>query len=212
MLEIVAGGKFCIKIRFMGKDFQALLTKFRDDFRVVLVVLAILGAATALNFLLLRLFNEDSPYRAVHSFVGLALLLAIAFVLRRKSRSSPIPFILYALVPCYFGTVVPDWDIALLGIGAHRNPIFHGCFAYAFMAMAIVRLKWHWAKIPVYGFGIGLASHLLWDVVSFGDVRWLPREYDRWWLVLNGLVCLIPPGRLAIPARRHAKIQGGTDN
>ncbi|MGA1599256.1 MAG: hypothetical protein ACO4AU_09410 [bacterium] len=153
-----------------------------------------LVVAVGLNLLLLRLFNEDSPYRAEHSLVGLLLLLAWAALLHRNSRSAFLLFVLSSLVPCYLGTVVPDWDITLLGIGAHRNPIFHSCFPYALMAMMIVCLKWHWAQVPVYGFGIGLASHLGWDVVFFGDVRWIPQGYDRWWLMLNALICLIPPG------------------
>jgi hypothetical protein len=45
----------------------------------------------------------------------------------------------------------------------------------------------------ITGYGIGLASHLWWDVVDFGDVRWIPDNfYDRLWLGINGLICLMP--------------------
>jgi hypothetical protein len=45
----------------------------------------------------------------------------------------------------------------------------------------------------VLGYGIGLASHLLWDTLFYGDVRWLPGGMvDRLWLAGNGLACLVP--------------------
>jgi hypothetical protein len=45
----------------------------------------------------------------------------------------------------------------------------------------------------VLGYGVGLASHLLWDMVYYGDVRWLPGGgLDRLWLGANGIACLVP--------------------
>ena len=49
----------------------------------------------------------------------------------------------------------------------------------------------------VAGYGVGLASHLWWDVVYYGDVRWLPgATLDRLWLGVHGLLCLTTPGGL----------------
>ena len=47
--------------------------------------------------------------------------------------------------------------------------------------------------VLIAGYGVGLASHLWWDIVAFGDVRWLPGSaLDRLWLGIHGLLCLVP--------------------
>jgi hypothetical protein len=47
----------------------------------------------------------------------------------------------------------------------------------------------------VVGYGIGLASHLWWDVLYYGDVRWLPGGViDRLWLGAHGFLCLTIAG------------------
>jgi hypothetical protein len=61
-----------------------------------------------------------------------------------------------------------------------------------------------WLRPLSAGYGVGLASHLWWDVVDYGDVRWLPGgAIDRIWLGLNGLLCLLP--LLSSPARREGR-------
>jgi hypothetical protein len=45
------------------------------------------------------------------------------------------------------------------------------------------------------GYGVGLASHLLWDIYDYGNVHWFPGGFiDRLWLGVNGLACLVPLG------------------
>ena len=47
----------------------------------------------------------------------------------------------------------------------------------------------------VAGYGVGLGSHLWWDVVDYGNVLWLPGGVlDRLWLGVHGLLCLTTPG------------------
>ena len=44
----------------------------------------------------------------------------------------------------------------------------------------------------VVGFGVGLGSHLIWDLFDQADVRWIPGGFlDSFWLGINGLFCLI---------------------
>jgi hypothetical protein len=97
-----------------------------------------------------------------------------------------------ALIPCYLGTVFPDLDITFLGIGAHRNPLFHSSLSFMVL-LYLVHRREVILQAVVLGYGIGLASHLFWDVVYYGDVRWLPGGMvDRLWLGINGVACLLP--------------------
>ena len=152
----------------------------------VLVLSAIL-----LNWAVLALFGQHRADRAEHSLVGILLLMGYV-ALRAKSRAVGIFFT--ALIPCYLGTVFPDWDIRLLGIGGHRNPLFHSSLSFFVLALLLGRRAGVLASL-VAGYGVGLASHLWWDVVYYGDVRWLPGgTLDRLWLGVHGLLCLTTPG------------------
>ncbi len=158
------------------------------------VYLGCLLLLVPLNWGVLALFGEDSPYRAEHGLVGLLLLAGYTLVVRRMATApmKPLRFFALAIVPCYLGTVLPDLDIRLLGIGGHRNPIFHGAFAY-FLLWALVGRRHPVANQLVRGFGVGLASHLLWDTWDYGDVRWLSGGLaDRAWLTIHGLLSLVP--------------------
>ena len=158
--------------------------------RFVLVCVLVLSAIL-LNWGVLALFGQHSADRAEHSLVGILLLMGYV-ALRAKSR--PVGIFFTALIPCYLGTVFPDWDIRLLGIGGHRNPLFHSSLSFFVLAVLIGRRAGFLATL-VAGYGVGLASHLWWDVVYYGDVRWLPGgALDRLWLGVHGLLCLTTPG------------------
>ena len=167
----------------------------RVQWRQFLMALGVsLGIALLLNWGILRLFGQKSAERAEHSLVGIVLLMAYVsrFVDTQETRLGAVAFFLLALIPCYLGTVFPDLDITLLGIGAHRNPLFHSSLSF-FVLLWLVRRQSVILQGLVFGYGIGLASHLLWDALFYGDVRWLPGgTVDRLWLAGNGLACLVP--------------------
>lgn len=165
-----------------------------DWMRLLLTLAGVLGVALLLNWAVLKLFGQKSLYRAEHSLVGILMLMGYVYVCvdRRESRMSAIPFFALALIPCYLGTVFPDLDIRLLGIGGHRNPLFHSSLSF-FLLLGVVGRRRIWLQPLIAGYGIGLASHLWWDIVEYGDVRWLPGgTIDRLWLGVNGLACLLP--------------------
>jgi hypothetical protein len=152
------------------------------------------GIAVLLNWGILTLFGQKSAERAEHSLIGILLLMAYVsrFMETRDSRLGAVTFFLLALIPCYLGTVFPDLDISLLGIGAHRNPLFHSSLSF-FVLLWLVNRRGVMLQVLALGYGIGLASHLLWDTLYYGDVRWLPGGMvDRLWLGANGLACLVP--------------------
>ena len=56
----------------------------------------------------------------------------------RANIGQAVGVFLAAIVPCYLGTVFPDLDIRLLGIGGHRNPPFHSSISF-FVLVLLVR-------------------------------------------------------------------------
>ncbi|MCP4108017.1 MAG: hypothetical protein GY749_21140 [Desulfobacteraceae bacterium] len=166
-------------------------TKFK---KIVLPVVFALIGAVIVNWAVLKLFGQKSAYRATHSLAGIILLIACSSVLdKRNDKLTAAGFFFLALIPCYFGTVFPDLDISLFGIGGHRNPLFHSSLSYFILFFFVGRTNNSFLKTLIAGYGIGLASHLLWDIFDYGNVRWIPGRFaDRLWLAVHGILCLIP--------------------
>jgi len=133
--------------------------------------------ALVLNWGVFGFFGQKSADRAEPSLVGILLLLGsmTASTGNRANIGQAVGVFLAALVPCYLGTVFPDLDIRLLGIGGHRNPLFHSSISF-FVLVLLVGRQARFLHILVAGYGVGLASHLWWDIVYYGDVRWLPGD------------------------------------
>ena len=164
--------------------------------QMVITLALALGVALLVNGAVLKLFGQKSAARAEHSLVGILLLMAYVAVLVRKNAGPmrAASFFVVALIPCYLGTVFPDLDIRLWGIGGHRNPLFHSSLSFLVLWVFARQRSALWQTV-VSGYGIGLASHLWWDVLYYGDVRWLPGGMiDRLWLGMHGLLCLAIPG------------------
>ena len=162
--------------------------------RLLLTLGASLTVAVLLNWAILKLFGQKSAARAEHSLVGIIFLMAYASRVMDtgETRLGAVTFFLLALIPCYLGTVFPDLDITLLGIGAHRNPLFHSSLSFLVLWWLVTRQSVILQAV-VLGYGIGLASHLCWDTLDYGDVRWLPGGMaGRIWLAGNSLACLVP--------------------
>jgi hypothetical protein len=164
--------------------------------QVAMTLAVALVIALMVNWAVLRLFGQKSAARAEHSLVGIILLMTYVAILGEKT-SNPLRiagFFVLAVIPCYLGTVFPDLDITLLGIGGHRNPLFHSSVSLWMLWVLVRRNTAFWHTLVV-GYGVGLASHLWWDVLYYGDVRWLPGGVlDRVWLGAHGLLCLTVPG------------------
>ncbi len=159
-----------------------------------LLVAVGLAAAYLLNWAVLAFLGERSLYRSQHGLAGTIFLVVYLWFNRGRLRApGPLPFLLVALLPTYAGTAFPDLDIQLLGIGGHRNPLFHSALSYLALTWLPGR-RGGFLRAALIGYGLGLGSHLLLDVVDYGDVRWLPGgTLDRMWLGANGLLCFVPP-------------------
>jgi hypothetical protein len=182
----------------------------RIRWKQILITLAVsFAVAISINWVILELFGQKSADRAAHSLVGIILLMAYVsrFVRKQETRLGAVTFFLLALIPCYLGTVFPDLDIRLLGVGAHRNPLFHSSLSFLIL-WCLVHRRHVMLQTLVLGYGVGLASHLWWDVIDYGDVRWLPGgAIDRLWLSAHGAVCLMP--LLIHSKREHHHLVGG---
>jgi len=162
--------------------------------RTIITLLAVFCFALALNWAMLTLFGQKSADRFEHSLVGIILLIGYTAAFAERKDRKVLSFFFLGLVPCYFGTVFPDLDITFFGIGGHRNPLFHSSLSFLILWVFVRR-----QNVPlqsmITAYGIGLASHLWWDILYYGDVRWLPGGLiDRLWLGANGLLCFIPLG------------------
>jgi hypothetical protein len=120
-----------------------------------------------------------SDARIEHAIVGAVFWLA--FLLLRNPRCSGGQIV--AMLPAaLIGTWVPDWDL-FLGIGYHRSPITHSALPVILLSLLISSRA---AYGVVVGFGLGVASHLFWDCIYYGNVHWIPgRFWDRTFLIAN---------------------------
>jgi hypothetical protein len=144
--------------------------------------------------------SHVSSARLTH-FIFAIVFLAVYLVGKSKRgtgiSSAQCGYLVVTLPVLYLGSAISDWDLSLLGIGGHRNPLFHSSMPF-FVLMAIDRWTGLTALLPslmsaVYiSFALGLSSHLVLDVIQYGDVRWIPGgTLDRLWLTVNAMVLAI---------------------
>ena len=168
-----------------------------------------------------------SSARFWHFVVGLICLGGYLYARRqRQGRGSDslALFVVAALPALYVGSALPDWDITLFSIGAHRNPLFHSALPYFFAGylsrrLGLISCLHHVGAVRLIvpmqiGFALGLGSHLLLDIWQYGDVRWIPGgTLDRLWLALHtGILVLVawyPQHVSAIHARLRRLSQRG---
>lgn len=160
---------------------------------IVITMGIALLTAIAINLAMIHYLGQKSAYRAAHSLVGIVMLMGFVYTLKPvlQSRVKRVLLFLLSLLPCYLGTVLPDLDIRLLGIGEHRNPLFHSGIAFFILLLLFRRARFYPVAATISAFGVGIASHLFWDSFDHADVRWIPTRFlDRTWLALNALLCL----------------------
>ena len=162
--------------------------------KTLIILAGFLLLAIAINLAVLEFFDQKSAYRATHSLIGIIVLMGFVYTFSSdvNSKTKLIGMFLVSLIPCYLGTVVSDLDISLLGIGSHRNPVFHSGIAFFLLLLILRQRQSVFLATLVAAFGVGLGSHLIWDLFDKADVRWIPGgALDRLWLGVNGLLCLI---------------------
>jgi len=176
------------------KENAMTIDAIKKSKQAFLILGLFLAIAITINFFVLNFFDQKSSYRAAHSLVGILSLMGFVFTFSSAVRSKiRLIFMFFiSLIPCYFGTIFSDLDITLLGIGQHRNPIFHSGLLFFLILFVARPFKSVFLALIVVGFGVGIGSHLIWDLFDQADVRWIPGGFlDSFWLGINGLFCLI---------------------
>jgi hypothetical protein len=126
-----------------------------------------------------------SEERIVHALVALAFCGAFLYARRAKIGWSDYPPLIVAAL---LGSWVPDWDL-VFGIGFHRSPLTHSCLPALLVLWLSIRLR---TPSMLVGFALGTASHLLWDIVFYGDVRLIEGgNSDRLYLLVNAGLLLV---------------------
>ena len=125
-----------------------------------------------------------SDERIVHGLVG--LLFCMCFVYLRGQRPDAKSLAVLGAATA-LGTWVPDWDL-MAGIGYHRSPLTHSLIPPLILFVFTRRLKFPYLNL---GFALGVASHLLWDIVVYGNVQMISGgNSDRLFLLSNSLILL----------------------
>lgn len=123
--------------------------------------------------------------RLVHLLIALAFFSFFAKVTKPHVSAGNL---LIGMLAAAIGSWVPDWDL-LLGIGFHRSPITHSLLPSLIVAWIV--LKGRLPRILMVGFMLGLSSHLLWDLVDYGNVQWIDGgNNDRMFLLINSILLL----------------------
>ncbi len=126
-----------------------------------------------------------SDERIVHSLIAVVFWAAY-LVLGKPACSAGQKT---ALLPVALaGAWLPDLDL-LIGVGFHRSPLTHS-FLPVFLASLGMR---HFSRFVIpAGLAIGVSSHLFWDIIFFGNVKWIPGgAWDRLFLLVNSLVLIV---------------------
>jgi hypothetical protein len=121
----------------------------------------------------------------------------------KKSQIANLSFLISALCAFVLFWGFPDLDIAILGIGRHRNFLFHSVVIPMILSITLSSKKESLSSFIkngiVLGSSISIGIHLIIDVfqpknVDFIFVRTLIRNTlldDRIWLGLNGIIGLL---------------------
>lgn len=112
------------------------ITAYKGKYKSLIIGSILVVFAIRLNWGVLTLFGQKSAERAEHRPVGILFLMGYV-ALRVKSHAVGVFFV--ALISRSLGTVFPDRDITLLGIGSHRNPLFHRSLSFFVLALFIGR-------------------------------------------------------------------------
>jgi serine protease len=87
---------------------------------------------------------------------------------------------------------LPSWDLALLGVEGHGNPLFFS----ALIPMGLLALLWGVARLrPVLaGVLVGVAGHLVYHAATgIADIRYVPEAFglETLWLLGNAALCVV---------------------
>ena len=176
--------------------------------------------------------------KLMHFFIGIVFIALFWYVLEKQYRNPTLnPFML--LFGCLWGAcglfffkwffidinipflkepvfyvAFPDWDILILGPGAHRNIFFHSTLFPIILMLIAVWKKFLWLRDFAIGLTVGITAHLTWDMTTVYHYPWhYIRHLDGFaggiWVIANVIIGLFLSlylvGRTSLPIRKAAE-------
>ncbi|MHB2018520.1 MAG: DUF5942 domain-containing protein, partial [Candidatus Xenobia bacterium] len=122
----------------------------------------------------------------IATFLGL-LIGGSGFFFLPYLSTKPIPFSEFLCRP------LPLWDIPVLGLHQHANPLFYSCLIPLLLCLLLNGLS-RLSQRFLVGLSAGVGAVLLHAVLSDAVVvRWVPHflHLDTIWLVANAAACML---------------------
>lgn len=119
-------------------------------------------------------------------------LLTLPGILMGSSGLFFLPLVAPQSTPhCPYATSgFPAWDMWILGVSHHANPLFYSCLVP--LALSVLASNSRPLRALVAGFAAGVAGHLFFEALSGASaVQLVPAVLSRLWLAANGLICVL---------------------
>jgi membrane-bound metal-dependent hydrolase YbcI (DUF457 family) len=128
------------------------------------------------------------------------IIAVLLYILSVQYLSEASEILLSPLFPVYclltiVGALFPDvdWKVAkiLRGFG-HRNPITHSLLIPILLLFIIHRFELSQTEVlaAYNAFTLGVASHLLGDLIKTGNLVWIPKQHEDAWFIVNGVILI----------------------
>ena len=87
---------------------------------------------------------------------------------------------------------VPDWDGLLFGWHHHRHILFHSEIFPVLLLIGAIHWMKRWLRDFAVGLIIGVASHLVWDIIHgpFNSIRHLDYHFSALWMLGNAILAV----------------------
>lgn len=131
-----------------------------------------------------------------HIIIAVLLYILSVQYLSEATEIFLSPFLTIYFLLAMVGALFPDVDwqvMRIWGCFGHRNPITHSLF----IPMLILFLIYYFRLFQVdilaayHAFTLGMASHLLGDLIKTGNLVWINKRYENTWFIVNGLILIV---------------------
>ncbi len=201
---------------------KAIITILREYYQTILGLTGLYIAMLALSTILEPLFPIESQYKSkiAHGAIGLVFVWFFWYAIERHERDHLVNPI-WLLFGCIWGAsgfffvrwglqlagvnfgrptgvfdtllyrAFPDWDLLLSY--SHRNIFTHSAIVPIFLMLFGVYKRWKVLRDIGMGLAVGIASHLVWDVISVANypyryIRHLDSYAGALWSLSNAII------------------------
>lgn len=86
----------------------------------------------------------------------------------------------------------PDWDGVLFGWYNHKHILFHSEIFTVLLLIGAIHWMKRWVRDFAVGLIVGVASHLVWDVIHgpFNSIRHLDYTFSALWMLGNAILAV----------------------